>query len=311
MSDNWVVQNLENALDTWNGKLSEIYSLVTQSPADFKGGAIWNIITNINGALQAIGFALLVLFFVMGVVKKEDLVDTDLSVEKVRASVPRTFRDNITEDFLEKLEEAMKDPEAGRIMKDNFLTYSKVLEEFNGTIKIWDYVYAIKFISYKLLGYTLTEAFTRVFPNRVEKLVQEGSERRIASLAKHYNQNKLVNKIYQQTMIPSYVLNAPLFQEALDTLAEMIRDDNVRGMAKVKACETILSYTKPPEVTKAEVEVKVSRDSTIDELRDIAERFSKDMQKAISNGQITATEAIESDIINIDYEEVVDGSEQQ
>ena len=66
---NWIVGNLQNALDTWNGKLSEIYSLVTQSPADFKGGVIWDIITNINGALQAIGVALLVLFFVMGVVK--------------------------------------------------------------------------------------------------------------------------------------------------------------------------------------------------------------------------------------------------
>lgn len=66
---NWIVGNLQNALDTWNGKMSEIYSLVTQSPADFKGGAIWNIILNINGALQAIGLALLVLFFVIGVVR--------------------------------------------------------------------------------------------------------------------------------------------------------------------------------------------------------------------------------------------------
>ena len=66
---NWIVGNLQNALDTWNGKLSEIYTLVTQSPADFKGGAIWNIILNINGALQAIGLALLVLFFVVGVAR--------------------------------------------------------------------------------------------------------------------------------------------------------------------------------------------------------------------------------------------------
>ena len=66
---NWIVGNLQNALDTWNGKLSEIYMLVTQSPADFKGGAIWNIILNINGALQAIGLALLVLFFVVGVAR--------------------------------------------------------------------------------------------------------------------------------------------------------------------------------------------------------------------------------------------------
>ena len=69
MSDNWVVQNLENALDTWNGKLSEIWQLITQSPQDFKGGDIWAVVVNIHGALQAIGYALLVLFFVIGVVK--------------------------------------------------------------------------------------------------------------------------------------------------------------------------------------------------------------------------------------------------
>lgn len=69
MSDNWIVQNLENALNTWNGKLSEIWQLITQSPQDFKGGDIWAVIEDIHGALQAIGYALLVLFFVIGIVK--------------------------------------------------------------------------------------------------------------------------------------------------------------------------------------------------------------------------------------------------
>ena len=69
MSDNWVVQNLERALATWNDKLSEIWMLLTQTPQEFKGGAIWSVISNIHGALQAIGYALLVLFFVIGVMK--------------------------------------------------------------------------------------------------------------------------------------------------------------------------------------------------------------------------------------------------
>lgn len=69
MSDNWVVQNLENALDTWNDKLTEIWSLITQSPESFKGGTIWNVMTNIHDAVQAIGLGLLVLFFVVGVMK--------------------------------------------------------------------------------------------------------------------------------------------------------------------------------------------------------------------------------------------------
>lgn len=69
MSDNWIVQNLENALKTWNDKLSEIWQLITQSPEQFKGGTIWNVIVDIHGAVQAIGLALLVLFFVIGVMK--------------------------------------------------------------------------------------------------------------------------------------------------------------------------------------------------------------------------------------------------
>lgn len=69
MSDNWVVQNLQNALNTWNEKLAEIWQLITQSPEEFKGGTIWSVIVDIHGAVQAIGLALLVLFFVVGVVK--------------------------------------------------------------------------------------------------------------------------------------------------------------------------------------------------------------------------------------------------
>ena len=70
MSDNWVVQNLQNALDTWNSKLAEIWQILTQSPETFKGGGIWQVIVQIHGALQAIGYALLVLFFVVGVVRR-------------------------------------------------------------------------------------------------------------------------------------------------------------------------------------------------------------------------------------------------
>ena len=69
MSDNWVVQNLQNALTTWNEKLAEVWKLLTMSPENFKGGSIWHVILTINGAMQAIGLALLVLFFLAGVVK--------------------------------------------------------------------------------------------------------------------------------------------------------------------------------------------------------------------------------------------------
>ena len=68
-SGNWIIDNLLFALKVWNEKLQEIWALLTTSPQSFKGGAIWNVIVSINGALKAIGTALLVLFFLVGVVK--------------------------------------------------------------------------------------------------------------------------------------------------------------------------------------------------------------------------------------------------
>ena len=68
-SGNWIVDNLNSALGTWNGKLAEIWQLLSTTPENFKGGAVWTVMRDINGALQAIGCALLVLFFVMGIVK--------------------------------------------------------------------------------------------------------------------------------------------------------------------------------------------------------------------------------------------------
>ena len=64
-----ILDNLKNALQTWNEKLAEIWLLLTQSPEEFKGGSIWEVIVDIHGALLAIGLALLVLFFVFGLVK--------------------------------------------------------------------------------------------------------------------------------------------------------------------------------------------------------------------------------------------------
>ena len=69
MSDNWIVQNLEKALALWNEKLAEIWKLLTTSPEEFRGGALWGIVRNVHGAVQGIGYSLLVLFFLAGVLR--------------------------------------------------------------------------------------------------------------------------------------------------------------------------------------------------------------------------------------------------
>lgn len=63
------MDNLNSALTTWNDKLAELWTLISTSPESFKGGGVWTVIQNINGALQAVGYGMLVLFFAAGVVK--------------------------------------------------------------------------------------------------------------------------------------------------------------------------------------------------------------------------------------------------
>lgn len=96
MSDNWIVQNIENALDTWNSKLSEIWTLITQTPETFKDGVIWNVIKTIYGSMQAIGLALLVLFFVVGMLKTCGSIEEVKKPEKafklfIRFAVAKTI----------------------------------------------------------------------------------------------------------------------------------------------------------------------------------------------------------------------------
>lgn len=96
-ASNWIIDNLENSLQTWNDKLGEIWELITQTPQSFKGGQIWSAILQINNAVKAIALALLVLFFVMGVVKTcSSLTD----VKKPEHALKLFFRFAISKAFI-------------------------------------------------------------------------------------------------------------------------------------------------------------------------------------------------------------------
>ena len=68
-SNNWIVDILQKALGTWSYFLRLIWDLLTTSPADFKGGAIWEIMLDIHEGIKGIAYGLLVIFFVVGVAR--------------------------------------------------------------------------------------------------------------------------------------------------------------------------------------------------------------------------------------------------
>lgn len=207
----------------------------------------------------------------------------------------------ITQDFLDKIEASVTNSEVAEQFKENFVTYLNVLSK--GKYKMDDYISAVKYVSYKLLGYSNIKAYAATFPDRYQRLKDEGQQQ-IEAFVSMYARGKLVNQIFEQTMVPTYVLNAPLHQEALNELAMMIKDPDVRGMTKVKACEAILQHTKQPEVVKGELTIGIEQSDTINDLREIVENLADTHRVLLEKKGMTLKEIAEGSIIDAEYSEV-------
>ena len=223
-----------------------------------------------------------------------------LALESVRKLVPKNQRTLITQEFLDKLEASVNDSLVAEQFKENFVTYLNVLSK--GKYKMEDYINAVKYVSFKLLGYSNINAYTATFPERYERLKTEG-QTQIEAFVSMYNKNKLVMQIYEQTIVPSYVLNAPMHQQALNTLAAMIIDDDVRGMTKVKACEAILQYTKQPDVVKGELTIGIEQSDTINDLREITENLADTYRMMLEKKGMRLKDVAEANIIDITPED--------
>lgn len=196
--------------------------------------------------------------------------------------VPKTQRGLITPEFVDKLNEWNTDPKLVDSFKENLLSYTGVLKD--GKYKIEDYVYAVKYVSYKLLGSSDIDAYAITFPDRYQRLSDEGLDRNgISPYAAAYKKNKLVNAIIEQTLVPSHVLNAPLHQEALNELA-YIMCNGKSEMARVNAATAILAATKQPEKTKIELDISVNNKDAISELRRATEELASAQLESIKAG---------------------------
>lgn len=219
-----------------------------------------------------------------------------LQLEAVKKLVPKAQRTMITQDYLDRIEASVTDSDVAEQFKENFITYLNVLSK--GKYKMDDYISAVKYISYKLLGHSNIKAYAATFPDRYQRLKDEGQQQ-IEAFVSMYARGKLVNQIFEQTLVPTYVLNAPLHQEALNELAMMIKDPDVTGMAKVKACEAILQHTKQPEVVKGELTIGIEQSDTINDLREITENLADTYKEMLEKKGMRLKDVAEANIIDV------------
>lgn len=224
-----------------------------------------------------------------------DLETTDyLTKEMLSGAVPdKRFRKHITDKVVDIIN-SEADSELRRVFRDNALTYSSVLSA--GKYSLTAYVNAVKFVSLRLIGDKASTAYSKVFPDRYQNLVNKGaSGSYIASFADNYSKTGLITKIMEQTMVPTHILNAGVYQEAINTQAELMRTAKSE-LVRQKAAESLISNLTAPTAAKVEIDIGYSND-VVEDLRNTTKALAQQQLKMILNGQSSATEIAHSEII--------------
>ena len=241
----------------------------------------------------------------MDLVKKDSGVV--LTKEQLQGSMPKKFRHNVTDEMVSFIN-ATEGDEFRDIYKENLVGFADVIE--GGRYKMLDYINAVKFVSYKLIGDSNTIAYAKTFPDRYQRLVDKNTPMKtISSFSTAYNKGDLVHRILERTLVPVHILNMDVHQEAINTQAELMRTAKSETVRQ-KAAECLITQLKAPETAKIEVDVSYSN-SSIDELRETTRALAQQQLKMIQSGAVTAEHVAHSDIIarkqdtvETEYEEI-------
>ena len=167
-----------------------------------------------------------------------------VDLQTLRDALPAKLKNSVSQEMLDRVIQSTE-PELCNQLKENFIGYTSVL--LDGKFKAEDYLYAIKYVTYKLLGYTNKDSYIKTFPDRYTKLKAQGlKDDEISGYIAGYNKNKLVNLILEQTLVPTWVLNQDIYQEAINTQARLMRtakSERVQAMA----ADSILNHLSKPE----------------------------------------------------------------
>lgn len=221
-----------------------------------------------------------------------------LTLQQVAHALPANLKNNVTQQLVDNINNCVADPIMAEAIKDNFLSYTQVLSE--GKFKTEDYLSAVMYVSFKLMGMTNQDAYARTFPARYRTLLNNGtSAKDISSYVSMYNKGRLVNLILEKSLIPTWVLNQHIYQKAINVQADLMSNANSE-MVRMQAANSILIHlTKPKEVGPL-INLDLRENSGINELKATLAQLAQQQRDMISNG--TSTKQIADQGLVIDHD---------
>lgn len=205
-----------------------------------------------------------------------------ITKDQLTRALPPKLKSSATQEIVDNLNNLQDNPVVAEQIRNNFISYTGVLSE--GKFKAEDYLNAVKYVSYKLMGHTNKDAYFKTFPNRYTNLVASGiSEKEISSYIYAYNKGKLVNLILEQTLVPTWVLNQDIYQKAINTQADLMINANSERV-RAMAADSILNHLAKPEAAGPLINIDMRENSGLNELKDALVDLAKSQQEAIQSG---------------------------
>ena len=218
-----------------------------------------------------------------------------LTQDDVRQALPIHLKNAATKELVDALNNIPLDPEVADTIRDNFISYSKVLKE--GKYKIEDYMNAIAYVTFRMMGYNNQESYARTFPQRYNALVaQNKSSKDISSYVAMYNKGKLVNAIMEQSMIPVWLINHDVMQKAINHQVYLM--ENAKSeLVQMQAAKALMDTLKKPESKDINLNIGTTEDKGVEELRNmmvgLAERQKALIEQGVSTRDIAHQKLID------------------
>lgn len=218
-----------------------------------------------------------------------------LTQEQFKDALPSRFKKSVNQELIDGINQVVSDPDYYEAYRDNLVGYASVLE--GGKYRIEQYLNAVAYVSYKLMGDTNIKAYGKTFPDKVARFYKNNvADKDVASYVTAYNKSKLVAAILEQSLVPSWVLNQDLYQKAINTQAELMLHANSEKV-RSDAANSLLTHLKQPEAQKVELSVGVKEDGVIKDLRAATMELVEQQRRQIASGSASAQDVAHSSII--------------
>jgi hypothetical protein len=225
-----------------------------------------------------------------------------LTREQFQRVLPKDVRGRVTEELVDSINKLLAEPELRDTFRDNLLSFGSIMND--GRYKLQGYIDACRFVSYKLLGSTTMEAYVKTFPDRYQRLVNENTpDNVISAYAAAFNKTQLVNKIFEQTLVPTHVLNADVYQKAINVQAYLMVNANSEKV-RTDAANSLLNALKKPEAAKVQLDISYKDDKTLEELRATTQALVEQQKRLLEEKVINAKDVAEAVIISKEVEDV-------